>query len=85
MLVLTLFVVYGGGGVGLVFSGILVNIFENLLVRGLMKILLIVKILVITLFFNCGPFYYKMYIVCILIFGKNPMMFKTETDAAFHI
>lgn len=84
MLVLTLFVVYGGG-VALVFSGILVKIFENLLGRGLMKILLGVKILVITLFFNCGPFYYKMYIVCILIFGKNPMMFKTETDAAFHI
>ena len=32
-----------------------------------------------------GAFYYKMYIVCILIFGENPMMFKTETDAAFHI
>ena len=32
-----------------------------------------------------GPFYYKMYIGCILIFGENPMMFKTETDAAFHI
>ena len=74
-------VVYGGGP--LVFSGILVNIFENLLGRGLMKILLRVKILVITLFFNCGPFYYKMCIVCILIFGENPMMFKT--DAAFHI
>ena len=74
--------VYGGA---LVFSGILVNIFENLLGRGFMKILLIVKILVITLFFNCGPFYYKMYIVCILIFCENPMMFKTETDAAFHI
>ena len=75
----------GGGGEALVFSGILVNIFENLLGRGLMNILLRVKILVITLFFNCGPFYYKMYIVCILIFGENPMMFKTETDAAFHI
>lgn len=73
----------GGGGEALVFSGILVNIFENLLGRGLMKILLRVKILVITLFFNCGPFYYKMYLVCILIFGENPMMFKT--DAAFHI
>ena len=75
--------VYGGA---LVFSGILVNIFENLLGRGSMKILLGVKILVITLFFNCGPFYYEMYIVCILIFFcENPMMFKTETDAAFHI
>ena len=38
----------GGGGGALVFSGILVNIFENLLGRGLMKILLRVKILVIT-------------------------------------
>ena len=74
--------VYGGA---LVFSGILVNIFENLLGRGSMKTLLGVKILVITLFFNCDPFYYEMYIVCILIFCENPMMFKTETDAAFHI
>ena len=48
MLVLTLSCGIWGGGGALVFSGILVNIFENLLGRGLMKILLRVKILVIT-------------------------------------
>ena len=48
--------VYGEGGGALVFSGILVNIFENLLGRGLMKILLRVKILVITLVFLLWPF-----------------------------